>query len=159
QLRARPQPQVGELAIESNAGARRVQVRVRVPATPFPDGALRGAQTPRQLAEMARATPQEAASLLDGGAVAPWDQQNGWSCPITVRGATGLAALQQYFEALGLTPPPRVELRTSAVALQGPAGGTTSGQVVVGTPEKRAVFAHARADQPWLSVGPVECRG
>jgi HEAT repeat protein len=59
----------------------------------------------------------------------------------------------------GLTPPPHVELRTREVALQGPAGGSTIGLVVLYTPEKRPVYAHAQSDQPWLSAGPMECRG
>jgi hypothetical protein len=109
QLRARPQPQVGLVVIESNGGVAQVDVRIRVPVTPFPDGVLKGAQTPRQLAEKAKTNPQEVAALLENGSVERWFQRNGWTYPITVPRVSGLAAVQQYFEALGLTTPPRVE--------------------------------------------------
>jgi hypothetical protein len=158
-LRAGTAPHVGELTLESNGGVRRVQVRIRVPVTPFPHGALQGAATPRQLAEKARTALPEAARLLEDGSVARWYQANGWAYPIAGPAATGLAAVQQYFEALGLTPPPHVELRNREVTLRGTAGGMTCGQLVLGTPEKRPIYAHAQSDQPWLSVGPVECRG
>jgi hypothetical protein len=159
ELRARTQPQVAEIAIESNGGVRRVLVRVRVPVTPFPDGVLKGAQTPRQLAEKARTALQETTRLLEEGAVARWYLCNGWTYPITGPSAKGLAAVQQYFEALGLTTPPRVELRTGELTLQGVPGQMTWGRLVVGTAEKRPVYAHAQSDQPWLTVGPMECRG
>jgi hypothetical protein len=159
QLRAAARPQVGEVVIKSNGGARSVHVRILVPVTPFPDGALMGAQTPRQLAEKARAAPHEAARFLENGSVARWYQCNGWIYPITGPAATGLAVVQQYFEALGFTTPTQVELRTTTVALQAAAGGTTQGCVVLSTSEKRPIYAHAQVDQPWLSVGPTERKG
>jgi prefoldin subunit 5 len=158
-LRAHTQQQVGELLIESNGGSRRVLVRIRVPVTAFPNGVLRGAQTPRQLAEKARTALQETGRLLQDGSVARWYQSNGWTYPITGPVATGLAAVQQYFEALGVTAPPRVKLRTSEVTLQGIPGRTTRGCLVMETPDRRPVYASAQSDQPWLSIGPVECRG
>lgn len=159
QLRAGPQMQVGEVAIESNAGVRSIPVRIRVPVTAFPDGLLKGAETPRQLAEKARANPQETARLLENGAVARWYQCNGWTYPITRPAATGLALVQQYFEALGLTMPTRVELRTGAVTLRGAPGGKAQGRVVLAALEKRPIYAHAQADQPWLTVGATEYKG
>ncbi|MGH7225713.1 MAG: hypothetical protein ACRELF_21045, partial [Gemmataceae bacterium] len=156
QLRAGPQTQIGEVAVESNGGAHSIHVRIRVPVTPFPDGDLKGAQTPRQFAEKGQATPQEMARLLENGSVARWYECNGWTYPIAGPATTGSAIVQQYLEALGLTTPTRVELRTSAVTLQGVAGGTTQGRVVLSTSEKRPIHAHARTDQPWLSVGPTE---
>ena len=36
--------------------------------------------------------------------------------------AAGLGAVQQFFEALGLTPPPKVELSETAIALRANAG-------------------------------------
>ena len=111
-----------------------------MPVTAFPDGLLKGATTPRQLAEKARTNPQETARLLQNGSVARWYQSNGWTYPITGPAATGLALVQQYFEVLGLTMPTRVELRTSAVTLRGAAGGTARGGVVLGASEKRPIY-------------------
>jgi hypothetical protein len=159
QLRARPQPQVGEIVVESNGGAQRVVVRIHVPVTPFPHGVAQGAQTPRQFAEKAGTALQETTRLLEDGSVARWYQSNGWTYPVLGPAATGVAAAQQYFEALGLSAPPRVELRSTAVTLRGAAGGMASGQLVLATAENRPVYAQARADQPWLSVGPAESRG
>lgn len=158
-LRAGTQGQVGEVSVESNGGARSIQVRIQVPATPFPDGVLKGAQSQRQLAEKIRANPPEAARLLENGSVARWYQCNGWTYPIPGPAATGLALVQQFFEALRLTIPPRVELRTSEVTLRGAAGGTTRGRVVLNTSEKRPIYALAQASQPWLIIGPTEYKG
>lgn len=159
ELRTGPHKQEGEVKVVSNGGVRSLLVRIHVPVTPYPDGELKGAQTPKQLAEKGRAAPAEMARLLEDGSVARWYQCNGWAYPVTGPRATGLASVQQYFEVLGLTTPTRVELHTTVVNLQGAAGGKTQGRLVLSTSEKRPIYAHAQADQTWLSVGPTEYRG
>jgi hypothetical protein len=70
---------------------------------PFPGGVLAGALTPRQLVDKAKAAPAQAAPLFDGGAVARWYFQNGWPYPVQGPRASGLDAVYQFLQALGVT--------------------------------------------------------
>jgi hypothetical protein len=158
-LRAGTRPLEARLTIESNGGTRAVTVQAQVPVQPFPAGALAGAISPRQLAEKARAAPKEAAALFETGAVAHWYERNGWTYPVPGPAASGIAAVQQFFEALGLTRPPKVEVSERALSLKGAAGERLHRALQVRTAEKRPVFAHARSDQPWLVVGQVQHQG
>jgi hypothetical protein len=158
-LRAGNKPLEGQLVLDSNGGSFAVNVRAAVPIKPFPDGVLRGAVTPRQIAERAKAAPKEAAPYFENAAVARWYTDNGWVYPVQGPAASGLGAVQQFFEALGLTPPPRVEINTRAVSLAGNVGQRLDYILQVATAEKRAVYAHAVSDQPWLTVGRANLQG
>jgi hypothetical protein len=158
-LRAFQKPQEAEVCLDSNGGSVTVVVRIQVPVVPFPQGVLAGAESPRQLAEKAREAPQEAAVLIENGAVARWYQANGWDYPVTGPTAFGLAAVQQLFEALGLARAPNVELSEDAVVLSGRPGQAVDYVVTVVTHENRAVVAHGTSDQPWLHVGATIFRG
>src|SRR5207247_1881855 len=108
--------------LETSGGTVAVPVHVRVPVKPFPEGSLAGAITPRQLAEKAKANTAAAAVLIESGAVARWYESNGWTYPVQGPAASGLAAVQQLFEALGLVKSPKVELSESSVSLNGEPG-------------------------------------
>ncbi len=152
QLRAGPRSLVAQIEIESNGGDATVAVRADVPPRPFPGGVMAGALTPRQLAEKARAKPKEAALCFERGEVAQWYRDNGWDYPVQVEGSTGLAVIQQFFEALGLAAPPRVSISRTSLAFQGQSGEHLQQTLELTTPEKRAVWAHAVSDRPWLQV-------
>jgi hypothetical protein len=158
-LRAGVRKQEAQILVESSGGTLSVPIRLEVPVKPFPEGVLAGALTPRQIAEKAKAHPQEAALLFEKGIVTQWYKNNGWTYPVKVPAAYGLGAVQQFFEALGLTPPPRVELSQFAVALQGGAGDQLAHTLEVRSPEKRPVWAYASSDQPWLEVGRARLTG
>jgi hypothetical protein len=158
-LRAGNKPLEGKLLVESNGGVETVLVRAEVPVTPFPAGALAGALSPRQIAEKAKASPREAALLFEQGAVERWYQSNGWTYPVQGPAASGISAVQQFFEALGLTTPPRVEISEQAVHLLGHVGERLEHELRVETQEKRPVYAHAVSDQPWLRIGPIALEG
>jgi hypothetical protein len=158
-LRAGNKPLEGKLSIESNGGNFVVTVRAEVPIKPYPDDVLKGAVTPRQVAEKAKAAPKDAAPLFESGAVADWYRSNGWVYPVQGPAASGIGAVQQFFEALGLTPPPKVEVSTRAINLSGAAGERLDYVVQVGTLEKRPVYAHGVSDQPWLKVGRANLQG
>jgi hypothetical protein len=155
ELRAGAKALVGRLTVESNGGNTEVVVTADVPVKPFPDGALAGAISPRQVAERARAHPKAAAALFENGAVVRWYQDNGWIYPVEGPSASGLGAVQQFFEALGLTKPPKVELRESAIQFSGKVGEEFRRTLEATTPENRPIFAHAVSDQPWLKVNRV----
>jgi hypothetical protein len=158
-LRAGLKPIEGRLNIESNGGGATVIVRAEVPVHPYPDGVLAGARSPREVASKAKVAPKEAAVLFEKGAVAAWYAGNGWIYPVQGPPASGLGAIQQFFEALGLTSPPKVEISTTSINLYGPPGALLEGEIKVQTAEKRPVFAHASTGTTWLQVGPAALRG
>jgi hypothetical protein len=159
QLRAGNKPLEGHLVLESNGGQATITVRVEVPVRPFREGVLAGALSPRQIAEKAKAQPKEAAVLFERGAVADWFKENGWTYPVQGPSASGLGAVQQFFEALGLATAPKVEIAQKSLTLQGSAGQPLEAMLEVRTQEKRPVYAHATCDQPWVDVSRVALNG
>jgi len=158
-LRAYRKPQETEVRLESNGGTVTVVVRVQVPVQPFPEGVLAGALSPRQVAEKARDAPKESAALIENGAIARWYTANGWVYPVKGPTASGMAAVQQLFEALGLAKAPQVELSEEVVVLSGFPGQKIDYVLAVLTQENRAAVAHGASDKPWLQVGPTVFRG
>ena len=158
-LRAGAKPFVGRLMVESNAGTSSVKIQLSVPILPFPQGNLQGAVTPRELAVKARESPKDAAPLFEAGAVGDWYKSNGWIYPVDGPSGSGLGAVQQYFEALGLTKPPRLEISEDRLAFQGTMGERIAGRLQVSTPDKRPVFAHAWCDQPWVTFADPQFQG
>jgi hypothetical protein len=159
QLRAGNKQQEGHLVVETNGGTLTVAVRAMVPVKPLGEGILAGSVSPRQVAEKAKANPKEAAALFEKGVVAQWYKDNGWSYPVQGPAASGVSAVQQFFEALGLTKPPRVELGEPSISLRGRGGECLEHRLQVRTQEKKPVYAHARSDQPWLAVGRTQFNG
>ncbi len=159
QLGARNAPQETTIRVETNGGTAEVRVRLFAPVRPFPEGVLAGATSPRQLAEKAREAQNEAAVLIASGAVARWYESNGWVYPVAGPTATGPAAVQQLFEALGLARPPRLELGEESVELRGRPGEKVEYVLSVVSQENRPAVAHGASDQPWLHVGAPVFRG
>jgi hypothetical protein len=158
-LRAGKQPQEGRILLESTGGTRSVVVTVDVPVQPFAEGVLAGALTPRKIAEKARKLPREAAELFARGTVAKWYAANGWTYPVQEPAASGVAAVQQFFEALGLTTPPKVGINVAEIRFEGRSGEILRSSVRVRAEEKRPVYAHAVSDAPWLKVNEVAFDG
>jgi hypothetical protein len=159
QLRAGAKPLEGRLLVESNGGTATIPVRIEVPVKPFASGVLAGAKSPRQVAQKARSAPKEAAAHFENGAVAQWYKDNGWTYPVEGVSASGIGAVQQFFEALGLTEPPKVEISERSVSLRGDPGRQLRHVLRVETQEKRPVYAHGRSNQPWLEVGKPQLNG
>jgi hypothetical protein len=158
-MRAGNKPLEGRISIESNGGTSVVVVRADVPVQPFPDGVLAGAVSPRQIAEKAKANPKGAAPSFENGAVAAWYDSNGWIYPVQGPAASGLGAIQQFFEALGLVKAPVVEISESTVHLHGAPGAGLEHVLQVRAVEKRHVFAHATTGVPWLKIGRIVLDG
>jgi hypothetical protein len=158
-LRASLTPLQGQILISTNGGTDTVAVWATVPPAPFPEGVLKGALTPRQLAEKAKAAPKAAAACFESGAVADWYRANGWLYPVRGPSASGLAAVQQFFEALCLAKSPRVTLDALGLELSGRPGQTVACALRVQTEENRPVFASASSDRLWLTVGEVTMKG
>ena len=151
-LRASDKPLVAKLKIDSSGGSSVVLIRAEVPVTPFQLMPLSGALNPRQIASKAKANAKESAILFENGSVAKWYESNGWSYPVQGPSASGVGAIQQFFEALGLTPPPKTFINQTVVNLEGAPGQELVFELTVGTEEKRPVFAHGFADQSWITA-------
>ena len=158
-LRAGNRSLEGRLNVESNGGQVTVIVRADVPVKPYPDGLFKGATSPRQVAEKAKVGAKEAALFFEKGAVAKWYQDNGWIYPVQGPSASGLGAVQQFFEALGLTPPPKVEVSEKSIQLTGNVGEQVKHAIEVSSQEKRPVYAHATSGAAWLEVGRPKLNG
>ena len=154
-MRAGNKPLEGRITVESNGGTTGIVVRADVPVRPFPDGTLAGATSPRQIAEKAKVNPKGAAPLFEKGAVAAWYESNGWIYPVQGPASSGLGAIQQFFEALGLAKAPVVEISESVVHLHGAPGASLEDILQVHAQEKRPVFANATTGVPWLQIGRI----
>jgi len=141
------------LTLITNGGAAELPITVDVVPVPFPEPPLQGACTPKELATAMKEAPKPASLLLENGQIERWFSANGWRYPVVGSLAKGVAAVQQFFEALGLSKPPpltlvpdHVELAVENTAIQGSFELTTSA--------KKWVYARVETDQPWLR--PVE---
>ncbi len=163
-LRAGLQSLQGEIVIDTNGGAVTIPVRADVPIRPFPKGAyandsLAGALSPHEIAVKAKEHPQDAAVLFEHGAVKAWYENNGWTYPIEGSEGSGKGAVQQFFEALGLTRPPVLKIDTAFLMFRGKAGQCLSRRVTLSTEEAKPVYAHAWSDQDWVKFGPIKFLG
>src|SRR5262245_38172026 len=70
-----------------------------------------------------------------------------------------MGAVQQFFEALGLTKAPKVEVTTTSLNLRGAPGASLQAAIEVKTPEKRPVYAHASCDQAWVDASRTKLNG
>jgi hypothetical protein len=162
-LRAGNKPMEGRLLVECNGGTATMIVRAEVPVKPFPQGIFAGANSPRQVADKAkehlRVNLQETAAPFENGSVAQWYKDNGWSYPVDGPVAEGAAAVQQFFDALGLSKPPVVEISHRVVVLQGNVGVSLQLLLEIKTQERRPIYAYGTCDQPWLEVGRARLNG
>ncbi|MFN4258426.1 MAG: hypothetical protein ACK4RK_03960 [Gemmataceae bacterium] len=163
-LRAGLKPLTAEIILDTNGGMIALPVQAHVPIRPFPRGAhannvLAGVVSPRELAVKARQHPREAGLLFEQGAIKAWYASNGWTYPIEGRDGSGVAAVQQFFEVLGLTQPPRLEIDHDSLTFTGKIGERLTALIRVCTPDGKPVYAHAWSDQEWLHIGPIKYRG
>jgi hypothetical protein len=163
-LRAGLKALQGEIIIDTNGGAVTVPVKANVPVAPFPtagysNDVLAGVKSPRHLAARAKRMAKEAGALFEEGAVRAWYASNGWTYPIDGPEGVGAGALQQFFEVLGLTAAPRLEIDTTDLVFEARNGDALVAYVTVQTKDRKPVFANAWSDQPWIQPGPSKCLG
>ena len=158
-LRAGIRPLEGQLVIDSNGGAVTVSVRAEIPVTPFKGGDFDGAVTPRQIAEKAKAHPKETAAYFEDGRVAAWFQSNGWTYPVQGPPMSGMGAVQQFFEALGVAKPPSVQVKPGAFQFEGMPDKVFEVKLEVTSAEKKVVYGWATSDRPWVAVGKTKLTG
>ncbi|MGL4555437.1 MAG: hypothetical protein ACRC33_30075, partial [Gemmataceae bacterium] len=158
-LRAAEAPQEGRLILTTATQTHEVRVRVEVPPVPFASGVLAGARTPRELAERAKGAPDESVRHFEGGQVARWYRDNGWAYPVDGDPAPGVAGVQQYFDALGLSKPPRLVLSEERLELAGKPGVALAATLLLSTPDRRPLYARVSSDHSWLQVRGVDLAG
>lgn len=158
-LRAGLKPMEGNLIIESNGGSFTVKVLADVTVIPFWGGALAGATTPRDIATLARKNPQDAFPWFEQGGVAGWYAVNGWTYPVQGPQSTGMGAIQQFFEALGLTKPVKCEVVDKALLIRGSPGQRAVGEINVRGLENRPIYLFGTGFVPWLIVGQARLKG
>lgn len=64
-----------------------------------------------------RANSKAAVTLLESGEVLRWFGSNNWNYPVQGPPIKGLAGVQQFFEAMGLSKPPALHLSQSEFRL------------------------------------------
>lgn len=142
----------GKLTVISNGGVVEVPVRLDLVPQRFSKPPFAGIKAPREMAEKMRALPKAAGPLLESGEVARWFAANGWNYPVRGTQAKGVAGVQQFFEAMGLSRPPKVEVAPAEVRLQCHFLDTVRGQVVLHSASRKWVYAMVDAEAPWLKV-------
>ncbi|HTU92657.1 MAG TPA: hypothetical protein VMF69_21430 [Gemmataceae bacterium] len=147
-----PQTYSGKLTVITNGGISEVAVRMDVTSVPFAQAPFQGASSPRQLAERMRANPKQAVPLLENGEIAQWFQINGWTYPVSGPPARGVAAVQQFFEGMGLSKPPPLQLSEQELHFFCTQPEVVTARVTLRTNTKKWVYAQADSDKPWLRV-------
>jgi hypothetical protein len=147
-----PQAYSGKLTVITNGGIAEVPIRMDVGTVPFPRPPFVGVSSPRELAERMRSQPKQAVPLLESGDIQQWFLANGWAYPVTGPPARGVAAVQQFFESMGLSKPPPLALSESGLRISCVPPEAVRAQVTLTTSVKKWVYAHVEGDVPWLTV-------
>ncbi len=138
------------LAILTNGGTAEVPITFDLSPIPFPHAPLAGSATPRDLAARMKELPKQAAPLLERGEVERWFTVNGWRYPVQGPAAQGVAAVQQFFEGMGLSKPPPLNVTPTLLELDCKPGGTARAEIHLSTSAKKWVYAFLETDVPWI---------
>jgi hypothetical protein len=142
----------GKLTVVTNGGVAELPVRLDLVARPFARAPYQGAMDPRDLARKMRDNPHPGPVLLESGEIARWFASNGWAYPIAGATAPGLAAVQQYFEELGLAKAPQILISDQELRFRCTSPELVTGQVTIRSPARKLVYGRAESDAPWLKV-------
>jgi hypothetical protein len=142
----------GKVLVVTNGGVAEVPIRLDLVVKPFARAPYAGANSPRDLARRMSKDPDAAVALLHNGEIARWFASNGWTYPIAGEPAPGRAAVQQFFEELGLAKPPPITLSEQEFRFRATPPEAISGQVTLRTSSRRIVYGRVESDSPWLVV-------
>lgn len=147
------QKYAAKLTLLTSGGVAEVPVMFEIGTIAFPLPPLQGATSPRDLAVRMREkeAARQAGPLIESGEVERWFHANGWRYPIQGPSAKGVAAVQQFFEALGLSRPPDLLLTPASTELTVAEGDTAEGEATLSTSAKKWVYAKVESDVPWLA--------
>ncbi|GBD36012.1 hypothetical protein HRbin36_01129 [bacterium HR36] len=143
------------LIVETNGGIAEIPVDVQVGAIPFAHEPFRGFADPKYLAAQMRTRAKDGARLLREGVVRQWFEQNNWIWPVAGETAPGIAAVQQFYEALGVIKPPRLEINPTRLQFTVQSEEATTRVVEYRSPDPRWVYAAVSVDVHWLRVAAL----
>ncbi len=141
-----------KLRVITNGGVVEIPVGMDITAMPFPRKPFQGARNPREMAQRMKKNPKAAAIFLENGELSRWFSINGWKYPVPGTPATGVAGVQQFFEAMGLVKPPKLKISQSAVKLVCFVPDKPRVKISISAPEKKYVYANVSADVQWLNI-------
>jgi hypothetical protein len=142
----------GKLTVVTNGGVAELPLRLDLVARPFSVAPFQGVKAQRELAERMKQQPKAAVPLLESGEVRRWFETNGWTYPVAGPEVRGVAAVQQFFEAMGLSKPPVVHVSPAEVRLRCKYPDTARFELSLSTPAKKWVYATIASDSPWVKV-------
>ncbi len=154
-----PQTYSARLTVITNGGIVEVPVRLELGSIPFERPPFQGVSSPRELAERMRTNPKPAVPLLEGGEIQRWFLANGWTYPVQGTTARGIAAVQQFFEAMGLSKPPPLRLSQDQLRCEIELGQKLDQQVQLRTTARKWVYAQVESNVPWLKVKTAQISG
>jgi hypothetical protein len=154
-----PQTYSARLTVITNGGIAEVPIRLDISSVPFLRPPFQGSTSPRELAEKMRAQPKAAVPILESGDVSRWFSANGWTYPVVGAPARGVAAVQQFFEGMGLSKPPPLQLSETEIRLSCQPPDVAAGQVTLSTTVKKWVYAQVESEAPWLRVSTPNVSG
>jgi hypothetical protein len=147
-----PKVYSAKLTVITNGGIVEVPVSLELAAYPFPRAPFEDAGSPREMAELMRKQPKAAVTLLESGEVRRWFEANGWTYPVSGPTAPGVAAVQQFFEGMGLSKPPALQLSEDQVHFTCVHPEVVRGNVALRAGTKKWVYAYSDSDASWLKV-------
>jgi hypothetical protein len=139
-----------KLTVVTNGGVVEVPLRMDLAAQPYPKAPFQGVRTQREMAEKMRAQPKVAVPVLESGDVQRWFALNGWTYPVPGTPVKGVGGVQQFFEGMGVSKSPPVELAPRELRLTCKLNDTQKTHVTLQTAKKKWVFAEIRSDSSWL---------
>jgi len=140
---------LGRLRIESNGGNLEVPVQANLVNRA---GSFMGrpVRSERELAKLLRDRAREAAGWLRDGLVQRWYEENGWDYPLKEGVAPQLGGVQQFFEAIGISPAPAIRLSESEVEVVCVKPEVVARSVELTTKDKKWLYAFVETDDMWL---------
>jgi hypothetical protein len=147
------------LTVVTNGGVVEVPLRMELVAQPFLKAPFQGAHTQRELAQKMRMAPKAAVPILESGEVQRWFAHNGWNYPVVGTPVKGVAAVQQFFEGMGVSKPPPLQLSKKELRLTCKYRDSARAQFTLQTPAKKWVYAHITSDSPWLKITTPQVSG
>lgn len=147
------------LTVVTNGGVVEVPLRMDLTAQPYTKAPFQGVRSQREMAEKMRAAPKAAVPVLESGDVQRWFELNGWLYPVRGAPIKGVAGVQQFFEGMGVSKPPTVQLSKAELRLTCKYRDTARAQIVLQTPAKKWVYATLTSDSPWLKLPLTQVSG
>lgn len=141
-----------KLTVVTNGGVVEVPLRMDVAAQPFGKAPFQGVRSQRDLADKMRQQPKVAGPILESGEVQRWFAQNGWTFPVSGTPIKGVGGVQQFFEGMGVSKPPPVQLSQGEFRFTCKYKEVLRGQVTLQTAVKKWVYAQVASDSPWLKA-------